>query len=249
MRKQHFRAIWILALALPYVGLADATVTSMPEAMDEAVVVEAVPVQNTTDVGAQLIRLDQQLQHLQQEDYLAKIAQLQQEIQSLRGVVDMQAHDLQLIKQRLSEQHVVAQSASSVVSHPPAISVEKTEVTQYQAAFSYLKSRDYAKAIRLFNQFLSDYPQGKYSPNAHYWLGEIYLLQGQYALAESNLRQVIEQHEGHNKTPDAMLKLAMVYINTQQPEQAKVLVSQLSAKYPDTTAAKMAKIQLGNVQH
>jgi tol-pal system protein YbgF len=238
------RSVWLLVLALPCMAMADSVEDGYLSGPDEAMVVEATPVLNTGDIQAQVARLDQQLQHVQQQDYLAKIGHLQQEIQSLRGAIDVQAHDLALLKQQMSPHEVAVKPA---LPAPVADAEDKTEVAAYQSAFNYLKSRDYSHATTAFNTFLSTYPEGKYSPNAHYWLGEIYLLQGQYTMAEANLRQVIEQHQQHNKTPDAMLKLAMVYVNTKQPEQAKVLVSQLQAKYPETTAAKMAKMQLGSL--
>jgi len=241
------RSLWLLVLALPCVGMADSIEDGFLSGAEEAVVVEATPAESTSDIQAQVARLDQQLQHVQQQDYLAKISQLQQEIQALRGAMDVQTHDLALLKQQMLPHGTAVTPALPKVTTSVTEVGDNTEVAEYQAAFNYLKSRDYAHATRSFNTFLSAYPHGKYSPNAHYWLGEIYLLQGQYTMAEENLRQVIEQHQEHNKTPDAMLKLAMVYVNTQQPDQAKVLVSQLQAKYPDTTAAKMAKMQLGSL--
>lgn len=241
------RSLWLLLLALPYISVAD-SIEYGPLADTEIVTAEhAIPAPSLVDIQAQVVRLDQQLQHVQQQNYLAKIAQLQQELQALHGVVDVQVHELTQLKQQ-----VLSHEAAGIIASPKTVTTAttvkgNTEATEYQTAFNYLKSRDYAHAIRSFNLFLSTYPQGKYSPNAHYWLGEIYLLQGQYTMAEENLKKVIEQYQQHNKTPDAMLKLAMVYVNTKQPEQAKVLVSQLQAKYPETTAAKMATVQFGSL--
>ena len=39
-----------------------------------------------------------------------------------------------------------------------------------------MQGRQFEKAITSFNQFLQQYPDGQYAANAHYWLGELYLV-------------------------------------------------------------------------
>ena len=156
----------------------------------------------------------------------------------------MQSHQLEALRKQISPNQMDQQPASQ---QNIAVQTSDDEASQYGAAFNYLKNRDYDKAIVLFNKFLTEHKDGNYVPNVHYWLGEIYLLQGKYDLAESNLVRVIANYAEHSKVPDSMLKLAMVYVNTNKVSQAKELVARLEQQYPNSTASRMAKMQLGNL--
>ena len=46
----------------------------------------------------------------------------------------------------------------------------------YRAAYALVRGQQFDQAMPAFQQFLQDYPDGKYAANAHYWLGELYLV-------------------------------------------------------------------------
>ena len=46
----------------------------------------------------------------------------------------------------------------------------------YRAAYALVRGQQFDQAVQAFNQFLQNYPDGRYAPNAHYWLGELYLV-------------------------------------------------------------------------
>ena len=73
MRMNPIRSVWILVLALPCVSIAEPAGDMYSGNTEEAVVVEATPVSTATDIEDQVARIDQQLQHVQQQNYLAKI--------------------------------------------------------------------------------------------------------------------------------------------------------------------------------
>ena len=207
-----------------------------------------------TNIQKQLMSLNQQLTSFHSQNLLGKFNEMQKEMQFLRGVVDVQKHDIDMLKKKLNDVspisvtriskkgNTVPSIGNSINSHN-----SKNEVDEYNSAFSALKDRNYNVAVSIFNKLLKDYPQGKYTANAHYWLGEIYLLQGKYDTAELNFSSVITENVGHSKVPDAMLKLAMVYVNTQNIDKARSTVIQLQKQYPNSTASRMAGIQLGNL--
>tara|TARA_B110000459_G_C16608887_1_gene495050 strand:- start:2318 stop:3061 length:744 start_codon:yes stop_codon:yes gene_type:complete len=207
---------------------------------------------DSSNLSDEIAAIKQQVQVLQQQNILSKVKELQAEIQSLRGTLEMQEHNFAksgLISAPSSER---SSDKKSIVSNVVADSAVKdlsvsSEIENYNNAFAILKERDYEGATKAFNNFLVNFPDGKYSTNANYWLGEIYLLKGQYKDAELSFRGIIENHADHGKAPDAIFKLAMVYVNTNEIDKAKDLVAKLEVSYPNTTAYRMAKIQLRNI--
>jgi tol-pal system protein YbgF len=87
-----------------------------------------------------------------------------------------------------------------------------------------LKQRDTEGAALAFKQHVVDFPASPYVANAYYWLGEIYLLQGQDELARQAFTAVVEQHVGHSKTMDASFKLGKIYHQLGDNKRARELL-------------------------
>ncbi|MBT5388363.1 MAG: tetratricopeptide repeat protein [Porticoccaceae bacterium] len=98
-----------------------------------------------------------------------------------------------------------------------------------QASSLLLKQRDFDGATLAFKQHIVDYPSSPFAANAYYWLGEIYLLQGQDELARQSFTAVVEQHVGHSKAMDASFKLGKIYHQLGDVERAKQLLEAAAA--------------------
>jgi TolA-binding protein len=124
-------------------------------------------------------------------DLLLQIQRLQEEVQQLRGRVEVQGYRISTLEKRQREQYMDLDArlggrsaAASTPSGAPVAagaSAEQTPVASegpsaerklYQAAFDLLKQRRYDDAIRAFQDQLARYPNGEYADNAIYWLGE-----------------------------------------------------------------------------
>jgi len=115
------------------------------------------------------------------------------------------------------------QGKSQVAEQPLENSEEITE-SYTLASNLLLKQRDFNGAVLAFKQHVIDYPASPYIANAHYWLGEIYLLQGQDELARQAFTMVVEQHSSHGKAQDANFKLGKIYHQLGEEERARVLL-------------------------
>ena len=112
---------------------------------------------------------------------------------------------------------------------------EIEEQTAYDQAYGLLKARKIDEARAALQKFLVDYPRSSYAANAHYWLGEVYLLDNELDAAAAQFLAVIEQSPGHRKVNDATFKLGKVYYLQNKPDQAKVLLERV-AKGSDSSA-------------
>jgi len=107
-----------------------------------------------------------------------------------------------------------------------------------------LKERDIEGAALAFKQHVIDFPTSPYVANAYYWLGEIYLLQGQDELARQAFTAVVEQHATHGKAMDASFKLGKIYHQLGDDKRARELLE--IAAQSTGGAAKKAQSYLNN---
>jgi len=82
-----------------------------------------------------------------------------------------------------------------------------------------------------------DFPDSPYLANVHYWLGEIYLLQGQDEQARQSFALVVEQYPNHAKALDANFKLGKLYNELGDKKRARELL-QRAAQGTGATASK-----------
>lgn len=129
-----------------------------------------------------------------------------------------------------------------------AVSNTTTDAVQeqnaYQTAYNALKNRNYAQSIPAMESYLQQYPNGKYAASAHYWLGELYMVQGQSDKAVSQFNIIMASYPNDTKVADANLKLGIIYYNKGQFPEAKQTFTQVKAKYSGTAAARLADARL-----
>ena len=96
------------------------------------------------------------------------------------------------------------------------------------ASKKLLKERDIEGAAIALKRHLETYPGSPFAANAHYWLGEIYLLQGDIELARQSFTSIVERHTDHPKAMDSSFKLGKIYFQLGEVERARDLLEQVS---------------------
>ena len=115
------------------------------------------------------------------------------------------------------------------------------EKLAYKAAFGLIRERQYDASIEALLTFLNDFPEGVLVGNAHYWLGEVYMVQGDASLAAQSFEYVIREFPDHRKTPDALYKAGVAYQNVGNNNKANQLLQRVLQEYPDSSAARLAQ--------
>jgi tol-pal system protein YbgF len=151
-------------------------------------------------------------------------------------------------------------ASSGAIDTPPAVHGDAGTLAQgegergaYEAAFDALKAGRYDDSANLFQQFLQDYPNGSYAPNALYWLGESYYVTQNYALAQQQFQALLDRYPTHDKAAGALLKVGLSQYGLKQMDAAQATLSQVGQRYPGSDAARTADdrlraIQLGQVR-
>jgi tol-pal system protein YbgF len=192
---------------------------------------------------------------------------LQEEVRRLNGLVEEQAQQLTRLKEQSLERYVdldrrvaalgaVPSTAgeptpsvagpttdSSVAANVSSAAKEPGEEVAYQSAYQLVKTRQFAQAVEAFKGFLGDYPFGHFAPNAHYWLGELYLVLDtpDPELARQSFQLLLDQYPNNAKVPDAIYKLGRVHFLKGNRDRARSYLSRVTSEYPDHPAAQLAQ--------
>lgn len=126
---------------------------------------------------------------------------------------------------------------------PPAgqTASQDDPATQYEQAFTALRSGDYAVAGTQFETFLARNPEHTLAPNAQYWLGESYYARKEYEKAARTFAEAYQKYPKSSKTSDNLLKLAMSLAAMGNKKDACVAFAQLRHEYPDGTGPVLAR--------
>ena len=115
------------------------------------------------------------------------------------------------------------------------------------ASKKLLKERDIEGAAVALKMHLETYPGSPFAANAHYWLGEIYLLQGDTEFARQAFTNIVERHADHPKAMDSRFKLGKIYFQLGEVDRARNLLEQV-AQSPGGAAAKARNFLDKNLQ-
>jgi tol-pal system protein YbgF len=216
---------------------------------------------------------------------LNTVQSLQQQVQELRGQLEMQTHDMKILQeQQLSfykdldarirhepvptqqkpinttgqySTSLPAKAAASIPKPRQASSSKVLPVTnnlsqnnpaeeqiRYLAAFDLVKSKRTNEAITAMQSFAVTYPNGGYTANAHYWLGELYLIQKDFPKAVSQFDTVLKQFPSSSKSAPSLLKMGYALAASGKKQDAILRLTQVVKKYPDTKTAQLAESKL-----
>lgn len=137
-----------------------------------------------------------------------------------------------------------AEAAPSVYGDAGKLRDAAGERAAYDAAFATLKAGRYADASSQFLAFLQQHPNGVYTPNALYWLGESYYVTQNYEPARERFQALVDRYPTHDKAPGALLKLGLAQQGLKQLDAAESTFAAVVAKYPNTDAARTASDRL-----
>lgn len=149
-------------------------------------------------------------------------------------------------KSETSEADLTSAPLGSSIALDQAVVIQEAydpeiEKLAYKAAFGLIRERQYDASIEALLTFLNDFPEGVLVGNAHYWLGEVYMVQGDASLAAQSFEYVIREFPGHRKTPDALYKAGVAYQNVGNNNKANQLLQRVLQEYPDSSAARLAQ--------
>ena len=116
-----------------------------------------------------------------------------------------------------------------------------TERESYARAILWMRSKRFEESTVAFEKLIVDYPNGQYTPNAFYWLGELHLATSNIEPARQNFVQVIRLYPDHQKVPDALYKLGVLYFQLGDESESRRYLTQVQTDFPQSSAGALAK--------
>jgi tol-pal system protein YbgF len=137
-----------------------------------------------------------------------------------------------------------AEEGGSGASESVDADTREAQRESYNAAFDLLKEGRYDAAGQAFTDFLEAHPEGPYSDNAQYWLGESRYVTRNFESALEAFRQTVQRYPDSSKVPDARLKIGYTLHELERYEEAKSVLREVVNEYANDTVARLAEERL-----
>ena len=196
-------------------------------------------------------------------DTYSQMQQMQQEIQSLRGMVEQLTNEMEMMRKQARERYLDLDSrinqlrggaaavpaaeagaaAAAATEATPAGTGSADDKTLYDQASELRRQQKFDESIAVMEDLLTRSPDGMYAPYCEYWLGEMYMVVNPVQLdkAKTHFITLIGNHGDHVKVPDAMYKLGKLFASQGEKAKAKATLNELIKKFPDKPAANLGK--------
>ena len=186
-------------------------------------------------------------------DLLGKLQLLQEEVMRLNGLLEQQAHNIRVLEEKSLQRYIEIDRRLSAVDTDTIDSPKRQTETvffsdqnsapeqpgegeAYVSAYGLVKNKEFELAITAFQSFLKEFPDGKFAPNAHFWLGELYLVldPADPEASRQAFMLLVSQFSQHAKVPDALYKLGKIQLMKGNRERSKYYLDRVISEYSDS---------------
>ena len=114
---------------------------------------------------------------------------------------------------------------------------------QFQIAFENIRNKNWDEAKVSFINFIENNPENQLAGSAHYWLGELHILEKKYREAAIVLAEGYQKFPESIKAPDMLLKLSQSLYNVEKIDESCKMLEELIQNYSKNKLVKNAKKQ------
>ena len=122
--------------------------------------------------------------------------------------------------------------------------VKLSPEAQFQSAFDNIRGKNWEDAKNSFINFLKNNPENQLSGSAHYWLGELYILEEKYRDAALVLAEGYQKFPTSIKAPDMLFKLAESLYEVNKVNDSCNTLEKLVLDFPKNKIIKNANKNL-----
>ena len=103
---------------------------------------------------------------------------------------------------------------------------------QFQLAFDNIRQKNWEEAKMSFINFIDKYPENQLSGSAHYWLGELYILEKKFRDAALILAEGFQKYPESIKSPEVLFKLSYALKEVNKSSDSCKTLEKLIIDYP-----------------
>jgi tol-pal system protein YbgF len=195
------------------------------------------------------------------ESVLFQLQDLQSLVAEQRGIIEELSYQVQVLQQEQKERYVdldkriqllqgkvasgVAPSASLTNEAQTALSDEEI-LAEYNSAKALMLEKKFDESISQLAIFAKKHPQHPLTPNAWYWIGEIYMVQRNSNEAKAAFERIVNDYSDHEKVPDSLYKLGVIAQQSSDVSTAKAYFERVLSDFPNSQSAKLSKARLNS---
>lgn len=120
---------------------------------------------------------------------------------------------------------------------------------RYRAALALYGKGALDQSRRAFQKIFDEDPSGELADNALYWIGETYFTTGKYGEAIGFFERIEADYADQNKAPDAIFKIGASLAKQGDLALARRTYQRLIEKYPYSTPAAAARVELKRIRY
>ena len=150
---------------------------------------------------------------------------------------------------KITSNNTVTQDTEDIVENNQE-QLNETEVEknilpeeQFQIAFENIRNKNWDEAKVSFINFIENNPENQLAGSAHYWLGELHILEKKYREAAIVLAEGYQKFPESIKAPDMLLKLSQSLYNVEKIDESCKMLEELIQNYSKNKLVKNAKKQ------
>ena len=142
----------------------------------------------------------------------------------------------------------------SLMSVEDLKSFQSKEVPQLQTLNSYeqaivlIQKGNLDEALTALNVYVQNAEESDETPLAYFWLGEINLSNGNFAVATQNFNTLIGLYPSHWRVPLAKYKLGTIYLEQGDRDRALAQFESVIKDFPESSAAKASRESLSSLE-
>ena len=122
--------------------------------------------------------------------------------------------------------------------------IDSGEFSLWSNSMKLLDNSRYSEAAENLRLLILSYPNGTYTGDAYFWLGEIYLVQEMFEDSSEILTAFVSKFDDHPRKADGLYKLALAKIDLEDLDSAETLLQEVISNYPNSGAALLAEQDL-----
>ena len=112
---------------------------------------------------------------------------------------------------------------------------------QFQAAFDLIRNKKYEDAKLALSNFIINNSENQLSGSAHYWLGELFVLEKNYREAALIFAEGYQKYSKSIKAPEMLYKLSEALIKIEKKSEACNTLTKLTKDFSKHKITKKAK--------
>ena len=115
---------------------------------------------------------------------------------------------------------------------------------QFQVAFDNIRDKKWQDAKNSFELFIADNPNNQLSGSAHYWLGELFILEKNYREAALIFAEGFQKFPDSIKAPEMLFKLSQSLYQVEKTVEACKTMEKLIIDFPKNKIIPQTKKQI-----